>query len=121
MAEITAGIGNVAPNAGLIEMAMAYSRSRVLCAAARLGIADALGDSERSAEDLATTCSSTISADSVWLPAPQGCSRVCMVIDYLLGRPARRQLVAAHRMRADRPTRLTGARPEYPVALVSRT
>jgi O-methyltransferase domain/Dimerisation domain len=56
MAEITAGIGNVTPNAGLVEMAMGYSRSRILCAAARLGIADALGDNERSAEDLAVAC-----------------------------------------------------------------
>jgi hypothetical protein len=38
------GIGNVTANTGLVEMAMAYSRSRVICAAARLGVADALGD-----------------------------------------------------------------------------
>jgi hypothetical protein len=37
-------------------MAMAYSRSRILCAAARLGIADALGDSERTTEEIAQTC-----------------------------------------------------------------
>jgi hypothetical protein len=37
-------------------MAMGYSRSRVLCAAARLGLGDALGDSERSVEELATAC-----------------------------------------------------------------
>ena len=36
------GIGNVTPNAALVEMAMGYARSRVLCAAARLGVADAL-------------------------------------------------------------------------------
>lgn len=35
------GIGNVTPNSQLLEMAMAYSRSRMLCAAARLGVADA--------------------------------------------------------------------------------
>lgn len=49
-------IGNVIANTQLVEMAMAYSRSRVLCAAARLGIADALGDSERTVEELAQSC-----------------------------------------------------------------
>jgi hypothetical protein len=34
MAQLNGGIGNVTPNAGLVEMAMAYSRSRMLCAAA---------------------------------------------------------------------------------------
>ncbi len=52
----TAGIGNVTPNTGLVEMAMGYSRSRVLCVAARLGVADALGDAERGIEELAATC-----------------------------------------------------------------
>jgi ubiquinone/menaquinone biosynthesis C-methylase UbiE len=56
MTETRAGIGNVARNRALIEMAMGYSRSRVLCAAARLGIADALGDDERSVEQLAAAC-----------------------------------------------------------------
>ena len=37
-------------------MAMAYSRSRVLCAAARLGVADALGDEVRSVSFLAEKC-----------------------------------------------------------------
>ena len=32
------------PNAELVQMAMSYSRSYALCAAARLGVADALGD-----------------------------------------------------------------------------
>jgi hypothetical protein len=50
------GIGNVIPNTGLVEMAMAYSRSRMICAAARLGIADALGDEVRSVGFLAETC-----------------------------------------------------------------
>ena len=49
----TAGIGNVIPNPGLVEMAMAYSRSRILMAAARLRIADALGEEERSLAFLA--------------------------------------------------------------------
>jgi trans-aconitate methyltransferase len=40
----------------LTQMAMGYVRSRVLCAAARLGVADALGDGERSAAELATAC-----------------------------------------------------------------
>jgi O-methyltransferase domain/Dimerisation domain len=52
----TAGIGNVTPNPGLIEMAMAYSRSRILCAAARLGVADALGGDDRSIDELAAAC-----------------------------------------------------------------
>ena len=53
-----AGIGNVTANTELLEMAMAYSRSRVLCAAAQLGIADALGDDTRSADHLAEACHS---------------------------------------------------------------
>jgi hypothetical protein len=35
---------------------MAYSRSRILCAAARLGIADALGEDEHSVGELAEAC-----------------------------------------------------------------
>ena len=50
------GIGNVIANTGLVEMAMAYSRSRILCAAAHLGVADALGDEIRSVEFLAEKC-----------------------------------------------------------------
>jgi hypothetical protein len=50
------GIGNVTANTRLVEMAMAYSRSRVLCTAARLGIADALGDEVRSVNTLAESC-----------------------------------------------------------------
>ncbi len=56
MTKSAAGIGNVIPNAELVEMAMGYARSRVVCAAARLGIADALGDAERSVDDLADAC-----------------------------------------------------------------
>ncbi len=56
MTQVTAGIGNVTLNVGLVEMAMGYSRSRILCAAARLGIADALGDAERNVEELAGIC-----------------------------------------------------------------
>jgi hypothetical protein len=51
-----AGIGNVVGNKVLTEMAMGYSRSRVLCAAARLNVADALGDGERSVDELAASC-----------------------------------------------------------------
>jgi hypothetical protein len=47
MGQTNGGIGNVMPNAELVEMAMAYSRSRMLCAPARLGIADALGGTRR--------------------------------------------------------------------------
>ena len=49
-------IGNVTANTELVDMAMSYSRSCILCAAARLGIADALGDCERTSEELAQTC-----------------------------------------------------------------
>jgi hypothetical protein len=56
MAQPNSGIGNVTTNTGLVEMAMAYSRSRVLCAAARLGLADALGDEVRSVRFLAGKC-----------------------------------------------------------------
>lgn len=49
-------IGNVTANPELVEMAMAYSRSRILCAAARLGVADALGDDEHTTEEIAQTC-----------------------------------------------------------------
>ena len=56
MAQPNSGIGNVTTNTGLVEMAMAYSRSRVLCAAARLGVADALGDEVRSVAFLAENC-----------------------------------------------------------------
>lgn len=43
-------------NASLTQMAMGYFRSRVLCAAARLGVADALGDEERTVKQLAAAC-----------------------------------------------------------------
>ena len=56
MTQPNSGIGNVTTNTGLVEMAMAYSRSRVLCAAARLGVADALGDEVRSVGFLAEQC-----------------------------------------------------------------
>ena len=56
MTQPNGGIGNVTPNAELLEMAMAYSRSRMLCAAARLGIADALGDETRDVGFLAESC-----------------------------------------------------------------
>jgi hypothetical protein len=56
MVQQSGGIGNVTANTALVEMAMAYSRSRILCAAARLGIADALGDEVRSVGFLAENC-----------------------------------------------------------------
>ena len=56
MSQATPGIGNVIQNATLTNMAMGYARSRVLCAAARLGVADALGDRERSVSELASEC-----------------------------------------------------------------
>jgi hypothetical protein len=45
-----------APRAALTEMAKGYFRGRVLCAAARLGVADALGDHPRSVAELAVAC-----------------------------------------------------------------
>ncbi|MGA2048934.1 MAG: methyltransferase [Terracidiphilus sp.] len=62
MAQPNSGIGNVTMNTGLVEMAMAYSRSRVLCAAARLGVADALGDEVRSVYFLAEKCQADANA-----------------------------------------------------------
>jgi len=62
MAQPNGGIGNVTPNTALVEMAMAYSRSRVLCAAARLGVADALGDEVRSVGFLAEKCQADATA-----------------------------------------------------------
>lgn len=56
MTQPSGGIGNITTNTRLVEMAMAYSRSRMLCAAARLGIADALGDEIRSVGFLAERC-----------------------------------------------------------------
>lgn len=56
MAEPSAAIGNAAKNDTLTEMAMGYFRSRALSAAARLCVADALGDDERSVEQLAIAC-----------------------------------------------------------------
>jgi len=62
MAQPNTGIGNVTPNTSLVEMAMAYSRSRMLCAAAHLGVADALGDEVRSVGFLAETCQADANA-----------------------------------------------------------
>ncbi|MGA2272950.1 MAG: methyltransferase [Bryobacteraceae bacterium] len=62
MAQANSGIGNVTTNTKLVEMAMAYSRSRVLCAAARLGVADALGDEVRSIGFLAEKCQADANA-----------------------------------------------------------
>ena len=62
MGQSNSGIGNVTANTGLVEMAMAYSRSRILCAAARLGVADALGDEVRSVSFLAEKCEADANA-----------------------------------------------------------
>lgn len=56
MAQTDSGIGNVIANSQLLEMAMAYSRSRIVCAAARLGVADALADETRNVAYLAEKC-----------------------------------------------------------------
>jgi hypothetical protein len=62
MGQSNSGIGNVTTNTGLVEMAMAYSRSRVLCAAARLGVADALGDEVCSVGFLSEKCQADATA-----------------------------------------------------------
>ena len=108
MVQVSGGIGNVTTNAGLVEMAMAYSRSRVLCAAARLGLADALGDEVRSVGFLAEKSgrcqcavppasrtrqhrrdgrddARTLSADSVWQTATEGRAAVRLGSRRLLG------------------------------------
>src|SRR5260370_23600665 len=56
MGESGGGIGNVTRSTGLVEMDMAYSRSRILCAAARLGVADALAGAERTTDEIAAAC-----------------------------------------------------------------
>jgi predicted transcriptional regulator len=56
MAGTDGAIGNVVKSKALTTMAMGYSRSRVLCAAARLGVVDAFGDGERTVDQLATQC-----------------------------------------------------------------
>ncbi len=62
MAQPNGGIGNVIANTGLVEMAMAYSRSCMLCAAARLGVADAFGDEVRDIGFLAEKCQADANA-----------------------------------------------------------
>jgi SAM-dependent methyltransferase len=49
-------------NSQLVEIAMAYQRSRALVAAARLGVADALGDAERTVVELAAACQADVLA-----------------------------------------------------------
>lgn len=49
-------------NMQLVEIAMGYQQSRALCAAARLGIADQLGDGEGTVIDLAAACEVDVSA-----------------------------------------------------------
>jgi len=56
MSETSYGIGNVTRGTALVDMAMSYSRSRILCAAARLGVADALVDGPRTIQDIALAC-----------------------------------------------------------------
>ena len=51
-----AGTAVAGMNAPLTEIAMGYLRSRALCVAARLGVADALGDEERTVDHLAAAC-----------------------------------------------------------------
>ncbi len=51
-----AGTAVAGENQPLTEIAMGYFRSRALCAAARLGVADALGDEDRTVDHLAAVC-----------------------------------------------------------------
>jgi ubiquinone/menaquinone biosynthesis C-methylase UbiE len=62
MPDSPAAIGNVTQNKALTEIAMGYSRSRILCAAARLGVADALGENQRSVAEIAETCGAQASS-----------------------------------------------------------
>jgi ubiquinone/menaquinone biosynthesis C-methylase UbiE len=64
MAAITDETGKMTGSSALVEMAMAYSRSRLVCAAARLGVADALADRERTVDELAAAC--TADRDSLY-------------------------------------------------------
>jgi O-methyltransferase domain/Dimerisation domain len=56
MSATQAGVGNVIKNKPLTEMAMAFARGRALCAAARLGVGDALCEKELSLDELAAVC-----------------------------------------------------------------
>jgi hypothetical protein len=56
MSQSGGGIGNVKYAGALVDMAMGYARSRALCAAARLGIADVLCEGGSSVADLAIAC-----------------------------------------------------------------
>jgi len=47
---------DASPYAAVMQIALAYRRSSVLCAAARLGVADALGDEIRDLDFLAKAC-----------------------------------------------------------------
>jgi hypothetical protein len=65
MTQPDGGIGNLTPKAALVEMAMSYARSRMLCAAARLGVADVLKDEVCSVDCLAESCHAD--ADALYL------------------------------------------------------
>ena len=143
MAQPNSGIGNVTANTGLVEMAMAYSRSRVLCAAARLGVADALGDEVRSVGFLAEKCQAD--ADALYrllrALASIGVTEETTPEHFRLtpfGKPLRRdvpqsawpavifwadlladELVPAYRLYSDRKAGLSGPRPENTFSVVA--
>jgi precorrin-6B methylase 2 len=56
MNESSGGIGTVNGPSALVDMAMGYARSRALCAAARLGVADILAEGETTVGQLAIAC-----------------------------------------------------------------
>jgi hypothetical protein len=72
MAQTNSSIGNATMNTGLVKIAIAYSRSRVLCAAARLGVADALGDEVRSVGFVAEKCQADATALYRFALSPAG-------------------------------------------------
>ena len=110
MAQPNSGIGNVTTNTGLVEMAMAYSRSRVLCAAARLGIADALGDEVRSVSFLAGKCQAD--ADALY-----------RLLRTLASIGVTEETTPEHFLRSDRVAGLSGPRSEntFPVVTGCRS
>jgi precorrin-6B methylase 2 len=55
-------ISDAPSRASLIDMAQGYFRGKVLCAAVRLGIADALGDNEKTLDQLAVETASNADA-----------------------------------------------------------
>jgi hypothetical protein len=60
MPEARGAIGDVMGNSTLTGISISNARSRVLCAAARLDVADAFGGHERTVNQLASLCQPTL-------------------------------------------------------------